>query len=123
MQFHRDNSDSINIVSAIGSEEIRVGELLIVAPCVISVSNIIEQWDGSDIATLSAQHFADIIAWQPELIVLGTGRSLCFPPPQLTKTINDLQIGFEVMDTAAGCRTYNVLAHEGRNVALALVAI
>ena len=123
MQFHRDNSERINIVSAIGDEGIRIGDQLILPPCVISVSNIIEQWDGRDITTLSAQHFTDIIAWQPELILLGSGHKLCFPPHDLTQFINDKQIGFEVMDTAAGCRTYNVLAHEGRNVALALVAI
>ena len=31
------------------------------------------------------------------------------------------KIGFEVMATRAACRTYNILAQEGRNVAAALM--
>jgi uncharacterized protein len=33
----------------------------------------------------------------------------------------DLGIGFEVMDNAAACRTYNILLAEQRQVALALL--
>jgi uncharacterized protein len=31
------------------------------------------------------------------------------------------QIGIEVMDTGAACRTFNILVAEGRNVAAALL--
>jgi uncharacterized protein len=33
----------------------------------------------------------------------------------------DQRIGIETMDTAAACRTYNVLLAEGRNVVAALL--
>ena len=36
-------------------------------------------------------------------------------------TLMDLGIGFEVMDNAAACRTYNILLGEGRQAALALI--
>jgi uncharacterized protein len=33
----------------------------------------------------------------------------------------EANIGYEIMDTAAACRTYNILMAEGRNVAAALI--
>jgi len=41
--------------------------------------------------------------------------------PALTRALIEKQIGIETMDTAAACRTYNVLANEGRVVACALL--
>jgi uncharacterized protein len=34
----------------------------------------------------------------------------------------EARIGLEVMDTGAACRTYNILAGEGRKVAAAILA-
>ena len=58
---------------------------------------------------------------EPELVVLGTGSRLRFPPPALTAGLLAKGIGVEVMDTAAACRTYNVLMSEGRQVVAALL--
>ena len=121
MQFHRDTSDSINIIGAFGTEGIRVGDGLVVPPSVIAVSVIIENWAVTCVMELSADQMMPIIELEPELIVLGSGSHLTFPSPEIGKMVNQRGIGFEVMDTAAGCRTYNVLAHEGRKVALALL--
>lgn len=121
MQFHRDTSDSINIIRAFDDTVIRVGESLLKPPCVIAVSEIIEQWTVGDIAGLRPDQLEPIIALEPELIILGSGSSLKFPSHDVIKIAHAKGIGLEVMDTAAGCRTYNLLAHEGRNVALALL--
>jgi len=58
---------------------------------------------------------------QPDIVVLGTGASLRFPHPRLTRALLEQRIGLEVMDTAAACRTFNILAAEGRRVAAALM--
>jgi uncharacterized protein len=39
----------------------------------------------------------------------------------LLRPLIEAGIGFEVMDVAAACRTYNILATEGRAVAAALL--
>ena len=39
---------------------------------------------------------------------------LRFPPPALLRPLIEARIGVETMDTAAACRTYNVLVAEGR---------
>ena len=51
------------------------------------------------------------------MALLGTGARLRFPHPRLTRALTDAGIGLEVMDTAAVCRTFNILAAEGRKVA------
>ncbi|MEO6431968.1 MAG: MTH938/NDUFAF3 family protein, partial [Nitrosospira sp.] len=58
---------------------------------------------------------------QPEMVLFGTGATLRFPHPTLTRTLIESRIGVEVMDTAAACRTYNILTAEGRRVAAALL--
>jgi len=53
--------------------------------------------------------------------VYGSGPRLVFPPPALARVLFERRIGLETMDTAAACRTYNVLASEGRSVVAALM--
>lgn len=121
MQFHRDISDNVNIIRAHGSDGIRIDDKLFSLPCVVAISTIIENWITVGIDGLDADMLKPVIDLEPELIILGSGPVLKFPSAKIGATVNQLGIGFEVMDTAAGCRTYNLLAHEGRNVALALV--
>lgn len=55
-----------------------------------------------------------------DLLLLGTGPSLVWPPSALRTTLRSLGIGLEVMDTGAACRTFNVLVAENRRVGAAL---
>jgi hypothetical protein len=58
---------------------------------------------------------------KPELILIGTGSKQRFPKPELLKSLILAKIGFEIMDSQAACRTYNILVSEGRQVLLALI--
>ena len=60
-------------------------------------------------------------ALRPEVALLGTGATIRFPHPRLTRALTDARIGLEVMDTPAACRTFNILAAEGRKVAVAIL--
>ena len=51
----------------------------------------------------------------------GSGKQIRFPPVTWITSLIHKQIGIETMDTQAACRTYNILASEGRSVALALL--
>jgi uncharacterized protein len=70
---------------------------------------------------LTAAHFQAVLALAPELVIFGSGARLCFVAPGLYSGLIDARIGVETMDTAAACRTYNVLAAEGRSVVAALL--
>ena len=54
-------------------------------------------------------------------MLLGTGSRQRFPSSDLFGIVTGAGIGLEVMDTAAACRTYNILVSEGRMVAAALI--
>ena len=88
---------------------------------IISRTRLIENWYNDDVQNLATQHLAEVIAWQPEIILLGTGKQLIFPNPELLPKIVAKNIGFEVMDTGAACRSYNLLIDEGRDVVACLL--
>jgi uncharacterized protein len=72
------------------------------------------------VAELAAEHLERAIALEPEVILLGTGARQHFPAPALLRAMLARGIGLEVMDTAAACRTFNVLASEYRRVVAVL---
>lgn len=72
--------------------------------------------------TLEIAHFDWLCQQQAEIILLGTGSTFRFPHPSLTRPLIEARIGLEVMDTGAACRTYNILAGEGRKVLAAILA-
>ncbi len=78
-------------------------------------------WPAAALADLTAEHFERVAACKPELVIFGSGTRLRFLPPALMRSLYEQRIGVETMDTAAACRTYNVLVAEGRNVLAALL--
>jgi uncharacterized protein len=78
-------------------------------------------WDCSRFDQLGAQHFARLAELGPELILFGSGARIRFVPPAWLAPFMAARIGVETMDTAAACRTYNILAGEGRHVVAALL--
>ena len=56
-----------------------------------------------------------------EVVIFGSGPRIRFPRPAWLAPLAEKRIGIETMDTAAACRTYNILAQEGREVAVALL--
>lgn len=71
---------------------------------------------------LQESHFTHLAGLGAEIVLLGTGSRLRFPHPSLIRPLIEARIGLEVMDTGAACRTYNILAGEGRKVAVVILA-
>ncbi|MGZ5786195.1 MAG: Mth938-like domain-containing protein, partial [Ramlibacter sp.] len=76
---------------------------------------------GGRFEDLDAAHFAQLAQLQPEVVIFGSGARIRFPRPAWLQPLVERRIGLETMDTAAACRTYNILAQEGRSVAVALL--
>lgn len=89
----------------------------------IRASGEIKSWEPQTISEFNPKHFLDFSDGQPEVVLLGTGKYLTFPPQDCLSVLQQHNLGYEVMDTAAACRTYNVLAAEGRDVVLAILMI
>ncbi|HYW55368.1 MAG TPA: Mth938-like domain-containing protein [Polaromonas sp.] len=78
-------------------------------------------WQCPRFEDLTEEHFARLAEAKPELVIFGSGARLRFPPPAFLRSLMAQRIGVETMDTLAACRTYNILAGEGRKVMAALL--
>jgi len=78
-------------------------------------------WPVARFEDLTIEHFEQLAAEQPDVVILGTGERQRFAHPKLTGPLTANQVGVECMDTNAACRTYNILMGEGRKALLALI--
>ena len=78
-------------------------------------------WDARHVDELGAAHFAQLARLDAELVIFGSGTRLRFPQSAWLAPLMAQRTGVETMDTAAACRTYNILAGEGRHVVAALL--
>ena len=90
---------------------------------IVTPTKLISHWGPERCADFAPQHFVQITALNPEIILLGTGQHFIYPAQELLAPIYKLNIGLEIMDTGAVCRCFNLLASEGREVAAALLPI
>ena len=79
------------------------------------------EWSCASFTDLTGSHFSLIANMQPELVIFGSGARIRFPDAQWLQALYEKRIGLETMDTQAACRTYNILAGEGRHVVLAIL--
>ena len=89
----------------------------------IRTDGSMKNWQPQTNSDFNAEHFLGFTEKTPEIILLGTGKNLSFPPQDCLSVLQQQNIGYEVMDTAAACRTFNVLVAEGRDVVLAVLMI
>ena len=115
MKLTRDEVAAVTI-RQVGSDYIRVGDDRISDNVVVKYDAVVRDWFPSDIEALSATDVQRILGWQPEIVILGTGRRLKRPPNEVVFTLARNQVGVEIMDTRAACRTFNILLAEGRRV-------
>lgn len=83
---------------------------------ILAPNQLIENWTLKSMSDLSLDHWQPVLALKPNLFILGTGAIQIFPEPKHLAFFLQQGIGFEVMNNSAAARTFNILAHEGRNV-------
>lgn len=88
---------------------------------IVMPNRIIDNWTPQTFEDLTEDHFHTINRLEPQLVILGTGAEQQFPQLSLYAILLNRGVGVEVMSTSAACRTYNILASEGRKVAAALL--
>ena len=87
----------------------------------MSGQHIVADWGVDSFSDINAETLPLIFDMQPELVLIGCGKTQEFLPPVIQALFFQHNIGFEVMTTDAACRTFNVLVAEGRNVVAALL--
>ncbi len=78
-------------------------------------------WEPDRFEALQVRHFEQLARVEAEVVIFGSGTRIRFPQAAWLAPLVARRVGIETMDTAAACRTYNILAQEGRHVAVALL--
>jgi uncharacterized protein len=123
MKLHADKLD-FQAITAYGEGWVAVNGQRHTQSLVLASSGHPQPWNCSGVDELTAAHFERLLtlaAEPPELVVFGSGARLRFVRPALLAALIERRIGVETMDTPAACRTYNILAAEGRRVVVALL--
>lgn len=121
MKFRLADTGSLYAITGYGDDHVLVNGVRHASSLIITAERLISPWPVAGYEALTEMHFAELGALGTDVVLLGTGPTLRFPHPRLTRSLAEAAIGLEVMDTKAACRTYNVLLAEGRRVAAALL--
>jgi len=97
------------------------GRVVLQHSFIVTPTKLIREWPIAAMAQLKPADLAPLEGMGLEVLLLGTGGRLHFPPTEQLAALVTTGIGYEVMDSAAACRTYNILAGEGRQVAAAII--
>ncbi len=123
MKFSEDTQSNHNNISRYEEGFVEIKGKQINTSVVISAEELIADWEPKKFSELSADHCKLLLAPKPDVIILGTGKKQQFPERDILKLFAQNQIGVEIMDTTAACRTFNVLLSEDRNVVAGLFMI
>ena len=123
MRFQLETGGQANLIRTYAAGRIVVNQESYSHSLIVLPQQIVADWGPQHFETLAPTHFDALAALNPEVVLLGTGQRQRFPRAELLTSLVTAGIGWEVMDTAAACRTYNILMGEGRNVAAALLMI
>ncbi len=121
MKLQLDQTEGWNTFTAYGEDYVSVNAVRHQDNLIVLPYQLIEKWTPASFSTLSRADFDFLATLDAEIILLGTGKLLRFPSPELMQSLMQARKGIEVMDTQAACRTFNVLAGEKRKVAAALL--
>lgn len=121
MKLHSDPQSSQNTITGYGIGFLEVNQTPYSHALIIQPEGEVLAWPVEEIQDLSEDHFSMISALLPELVIVGTGKKQVFLNPKILQPLIKAKIGFEMMDSQAACRTYNILMGEGRKVLAAIL--
>jgi uncharacterized protein len=120
MKFQPDTI-TVQSISGYGPGWVAIRNEKITSSVVIGSGGERFDWACNRFEDLTTEHFRQLAAMNTELVIFGSGIRIRFPQAAWIRPLIEKQTGIETMDTQAACRTYNILAAEGRNVVVALL--
>jgi len=121
VKLQSDPHSGANTITGYGDGYVEINKTPYTHAVLLSSDGAISNWPVQTFDDLEDGHFVKIVDLKPELVLIGTGQRQRFPKLELLKTLIQAKVGYEIMDSQAACRTYNILVSEGRKVVLALV--
>ena len=123
MEFNLELPQNQFFIRSVSEKGVCVNRDLFINPFIISGQRIIPEWEVAGVDDIDEASLQIIFDLQPEVVLIGTGGTQVFLPPTTQVHFFRRNVGFETMTTDAACRTFNVLAAEGRHVVAALLPI
>ena len=120
MKFHQTTAAG-NVFTGYGAGYVEINRVRYEGNLIVTTDALEQGWLPGGFDALTQESFAELLRFEPEVVVLGTGSAIRFPHPRLTAPLAAAHVGIEIMDVQAACRTFNVLSAEGRRVAAALI--
>ena len=121
LKLFSDPRSARNTITAYGTDHVAVNGRVLRSSLMVTPETLADDWGPNAITALTADHLQPLVALPCDVILLGTGIRQCFPSHALLRPLIEAGRPVEVMDTAAACRTYNILMAEGRAVVAALI--
>jgi uncharacterized protein len=121
MKFQPDRAEGVNVITRHEPGRVWVGTVCFEGSVIVPWTGDPVPWSAGTLEALEESSFSSLLAFKPELVIFGSGNRIRFPKPQWLRGLIQARVGLETMDTAAACRTYNVLASERRSVVAALM--
>ncbi|MBX9716908.1 MAG: Mth938-like domain-containing protein [Burkholderiaceae bacterium] len=121
MKLHAERIEGTHAIARHGPDGVLVNGVQHTHSVIVPWTGLVAAWPVARFEDLQPEHFKALAEHTPELVIFGSGARLRFPPASVLRALIDRRIGVETMDTAAACRTYNVLLSEGRAVLAALL--
>jgi uncharacterized protein len=122
MRFTQDSTSGINVIRGYAPGEIRINAQQFRNSVIVTANEVLLEPALRDLADLSEDLAVRILGMNPEVVLLGTGTTQRFEAARFGAQFMRAGIGYEVMNTGAACRTFNVLVAEQRR-ALALLMV
>lgn len=120
MKLHLAPTQGQQLFTGYGEGYVAINKIRYERSVVVSPQTVAE-WRVESFESLAPKDFTFIAELAAEIVILGTGSAQRFPPPALARALAASGAGVEVMDSRAACRTYNILAAEGRKVVAAIL--
>ena len=111
-----DDQKTNNTITSYGLGWIKIAQGTIKKPCIVTRTTVSLESLPSNIMSLDAQNIESVISLSPEVVIIGTGKKQLFLDTKVSLALTNQRIGVEYMDTAAACRSFNILLSEERSV-------
>ncbi len=121
MKFALDPLEHGYTIKAYESGWIQVNREKYYQSLLLMPDRLMPDWPVSDANQITTEHLLELVQYEPQMLLLGTGEQRTIIHPKIFAPLMELGIGYEVMTTGAACRTYNVLLSEDRRVLAALI--
>jgi uncharacterized protein len=124
MEFNEAPRTASLLISGYGNKSFRIGDKKLDGNLLLTSKKSFSL-DVENFETITFKDLSPIFEDEGviEIILFGTGESIQFVPKDIEKQLISKKIAFDMMDTGAAARTFNVLQMEGRRVAAALIAV